>query len=762
MKKISILLIMIMCFTLISCDSGITTSLTKEEHVTQAMMNTFSSGSVDMTADMEMGIGFETLMDTLSRGEFGSAETTLLSNLGFNINYKIKSDLDQGAFDYKINYLIDYKDKALMDTNLFFNLKRFGFSVDNFYDGTFVFDFDKIIELLLEQENMEVLAEIDYSKYFNIILSEMKAYEVNGQDAEMSILYDHFRETLSEGVQDEMTFVKEGKEVTEDVLVYDYKFDIAKIMNLYVAYFESAQNDESVKEFYKDLINKLLDEAIESGDYELVEIDLLELEALRQTVNQDFDTYWDEFFDSFLSEFNTLQDDVSYQELQEVYDYFHVKIYIGHNDVLKCVTLDMDHPEVELNAKYTINAIGDDVEITYDEDKFIHVLDYIDFETPMIVNEEEAEKILKDAAFSAIDELQNGQGFSALFKDLGQFENEYGLGVMGLNVALNQAKSSLEQMNIVEMINENLSYMGYDDSYEETYEEEVLPELEKIVFLTIDDSETADIIRGAAEGQGIDFDVYKLENEDNQAVLEKLYVDGVNMVFIEDRRLKEAAMAIGELYEDFKIVALFSEGEDYFPFNMAALEVYDEEPAFAAGYVAALSSETGKIGFVYGQDDYKTRNIAYGFRSGAAYADESVEVVSFMADSDDNESIAKDIAEQAQNDGVDILYHDAGNIGNTLVDLSGDYDYMMISNSEYGINNENTLMTHFFDLNVVVNNIIENYNYGYFEPYYYVSLGSNEMVFSRSQLSDDVHEKLLLLIEDVTYGSLYIEPYYED
>jgi len=52
-------------------------------------------------------------------------------------------------------------------------------------------------------------------------------------------------------------------------------------MKLYKDIFEVVKDDETVKVFYKDLINALLDEAVESGDYELLDIDALEIEMLR-------------------------------------------------------------------------------------------------------------------------------------------------------------------------------------------------------------------------------------------------------------------------------------------------------------------------------------------------------------------------------------------------------------------------------------------------------------------------------------------------
>jgi len=764
MKKIRVFLIMILCLTLISCSSGVTTSLSKEEHVTEAMFNTVASGAIDMTADVNLGVGFESLIESLSQGEFSSAEATLLSNLGIKLDYKMKSDIEKGAFDYQIGYLIDYKDKPLFDSNFFMNLERMGFSIDNFYEGVFVFDYDKIVELILQQGDMEILSELDYSKYLNIIIEKAKEYdEQSNEDVYTSIINDHLVETLGEGVQEELTITVNGEEITEETLAYEYKFDFNKLMKLYKDIFEVVKDDETVKVFYKDLINALLDEAVESGDYELLDIDALEIEMLRVMLDEEFDTYWNEFFESFLAEFESLNyDDAAYQEIQDIYDYMHVKLYINEDTVLRSISVTMDHPEVTFDINYVINAIGDDVVISYDEDKFIHVFDFIDFENAQIIQVEEAEKILKEAAYSAIDELQNGEGFAALFSDIGQFENEFGLGVMAMNVSLNQAKAALEDINIVEAINENLNMMNsYNDYSEETYIEETYDEIETIAVLTIDDSDLNETAGMVAETYGIDYKEYVAVDDNYIDVFEQIYIDDVSVVFIEDERLKEAAKAITEKHEDFNVVALFAEGDDFFPYNMSALEVYDEEPAFAAGYIAALTTETGKIGFVFGLEDDKTKNIEYGFRNGALYADENVEVVTYYANSDEDLTIVNDIAKLAQEDSVDILYHDAGMIGQALLDIASDYDYRVIDNSLNNIDNENLLTTHYINHYAIIEKIIYDY-YGSFSAYYYISLGYNQVVFSRGQLSDEVYDMLMNLVDEVVYGSLYIEPYYED
>jgi len=124
-------------------------------------------------------------------------------------------------------------------------------------------------------------------------------------------------------------------------------------------------------------------------------------------------------------------------------------------------------------------------------------------------------------------------------------------------------------------------------------------------------------------------------------------------------------------------------------------------------------------------------------------------------------TIVNDIAKLAQEDSVDILYHDAGMIGQALLDIASDYDYRVIDNSLNNIDNENLLTTHYINHYAIIEKIIYDY-YGSFSAYYYISLGYNQVVFSRGQLSDEVYDMLMNLVDEVVYGSLYIEPYYED
>ena len=66
------------------------------------------------------------------------------------------------------------------------------------------------------------------------------------------------------------------------------------------------------------------------------------------------------------------------------------------------------------------------------------------------------------------------------------------------------------------------------------------------------------------------------------------------------------------------------------PANVAGLQTADNEGSFLVGVLAALASQTGKVGFVGGMDIPLIRKFACGYAQGAKHANPEVEVIQNM------------------------------------------------------------------------------------------------------------------------------------
>lgn len=127
---------------------------------------------------------------------------------------------------------------------------------------------------------------------------------------------------------------------------------------------------------------------------------------------------------------------------------------------------------------------------------------------------------------------------------------------------------------------------------------------------------------------------------------------------------------ITELAHDFpekKFACVdYSVTEDM-PENLAALTFREEEGSFLVGAIAALTSKTGKIGFVGGVESPLIKKFEAGYIQGAKHVKPDIEVRAVYAGVSDtafkDPQKGKELANSLYDAGVDIIYHASGSTG---------------------------------------------------------------------------------------------------
>jgi basic membrane protein A and related proteins len=103
------------------------------------------------------------------------------------------------------------------------------------------------------------------------------------------------------------------------------------------------------------------------------------------------------------------------------------------------------------------------------------------------------------------------------------------------------------------------------------------------------------------------------------------------------------------------------------PPNLAALKFREEEGSFLVGALAALTSHTGKVGFVGGMNFPLIHKFEAGYRAGVRYVCPRCTVISQYAgvtpEAFRNPGRGKELALSQYQQGVDIIYHAAGSTG---------------------------------------------------------------------------------------------------
>jgi len=105
--------------------------------------------------------------------------------------------------------------------------------------------------------------------------------------------------------------------------------------------------------------------------------------------------------------------------------------------------------------------------------------------------------------------------------------------------------------------------------------------------------------------------------------------------------------------------------------NVRSLKFKEEEGSFLAGYLAALVSKTGKIGFVGGMDIPLIRKFQAGYEAGAKVAKADIVVLppKFTGGWDDA-GLGKEAAKVLIGQGADVVYQAAGRGGLGVIDAA--------------------------------------------------------------------------------------------
>ena len=116
--------------------------------------------------------------------------------------------------------------------------------------------------------------------------------------------------------------------------------------------------------------------------------------------------------------------------------------------------------------------------------------------------------------------------------------------------------------------------------------------------------------------------------------------------------------------------------------NVQSVLFKEQEGSFLVGYLAALASKTGKIGFVGGMDIPLIRRFACGYVQGARHANPKIEVIQNMTGTTpaawNDPGRGAELAKGQFDRGVDVIYAAAGGTGIGVLQAAKDRGKMGI------------------------------------------------------------------------------------
>ncbi len=152
---------------------------------------------------------------------------------------------------------------------------------------------------------------------------------------------------------------------------------------------------------------------------------------------------------------------------------------------------------------------------------------------------------------------------------------------------------------------------------------------------------------------------------------------GAQIIVTPGYKFEQAIYEAQDLYPDIKFILIdgspndgdFANGPTYkINENVAAVFFAEQEAGFMVGVAAALSSKTGKLGFIGGMEIPPVQKFGWGFKAGVKYANDNYETDAEVADyiyegSFNNVSAGKNLASGMYMKDIDIIFTAAGGVG---------------------------------------------------------------------------------------------------
>ncbi len=116
--------------------------------------------------------------------------------------------------------------------------------------------------------------------------------------------------------------------------------------------------------------------------------------------------------------------------------------------------------------------------------------------------------------------------------------------------------------------------------------------------------------------------------------------------------------------------------------NLTGVTFHSQEPSFVAGYIAAMTTKTNKVGFVGGMASDVLKTFEFGYKAGVAYTNakegKEVEVVAQYTETFTDAAKGKAVGAKLYTDGCDIVFQCAGNCGNGVIEAATEANQLVI------------------------------------------------------------------------------------
>ena len=167
------------------------------------------------------------------------------------------------------------------------------------------------------------------------------------------------------------------------------------------------------------------------------------------------------------------------------------------------------------------------------------------------------------------------------------------------------------------------------------------------------------------------------EVADIEPALSDFADQGYDVIFGHGFQFMEPLVAVADKYPN----SYFLQGTGYmFRKNSAIYDVALESGGYLMGVIAALASETGKLGVIGGADASEMVRGHAGYRMGAASVNPNIEIQEVYTGDWNDTAAAYEAAVGMYDSGVDVIWHSGDGIGLGVVQAAVDRDKYVLGN----------------------------------------------------------------------------------
>lgn len=169
-----------------------------------------------------------------------------------------------------------------------------------------------------------------------------------------------------------------------------------------------------------------------------------------------------------------------------------------------------------------------------------------------------------------------------------------------------------------------------------------------------------------------------VNNEENLETTRFLARNNYDLIIGVGWEHKDNLLKVAGEYPNVKFGAIDFEAEGE---NIASIVYREQEGDFLIGVLAAMLTETKKVGVIGGMDIPAINRIMAGFNQGVAYQDKSVEVINDFAGTFSDPEVGLERAVMLYDQGVDVIHNAASRTGLGIIEAAKQMDKLTTGTS---------------------------------------------------------------------------------